>query len=684
LLSHSIKLVNLIMQPTSNLLIQKQADYLYQYLQLSVVSIFMAISMILYLFWDLQEIQDQLVNWYITNLVILSLRLGLWFFYQRRKTNNNPLFWVYLSIFGASLNGTLISLVIFLVPEGLDYYYTYVLLLLGTMGIASIASLGVIKRAYFTYLASMALPLTTFYMTHLNEVQSFHFYGYLIIFLFSSSAAIRINKTLSSAFMMEIENSILTKKLTKETHERIHAEEDLMDKAMELELLNENLECKIKEKTSELEKLAFYDTLTQLPNRHHFYSYLDRTLARNKITNEPFALFFIDLDEFKTINDTLGHDFGDELLVKVSSRLREATRVDDFIARISGDEFIVIIKGDLCENKVAKIADKIINNIAQAYTFSRQQTYVSCSLGISLFPQDADTTNTLVKYADLAMYNAKENGKNAFRFYNNALYEKKAKKFILATALKTAIAHDELYLVYQPLVSIETGEVNSVEVLLRWKSARFGQVPTDKFIPLAEETNQIISLEDFVLKSALNQIKKWNEQRDEKLRVAVNISALHFKHRKFIAQIESVLDQTKFDPNLLELELTESALMDDIHEGINKLSFLRSLGIKVSIDDFGTGYSSMSYLKQLPVDTLKIDKSFIDGIPEDTNNKAITKAIIILAEQFHLQTIAEGVEHKYQLEYLKGAGCHLIQGYYFYRPLSTSDFEKEFCLEDLA
>jgi diguanylate cyclase (GGDEF)-like protein len=636
-------------------------------------------SMLFYLFWDLLQIREQLVNWYLANIFFLLMRLCLAFFYRRSSASaKDPQKWIYLFIFGACLNGTLISFIIFLVPENLEYYYTYVLLLLGTMTIASIASLGVIKHAFFTYLTSLIIPIAVFFLTHINELQSFHFYGYVIIFIFTSSAAIRINKSLISAFTMEIENAALIKQLTQETDVRLLAEGELRDKALEMEFLNENLENKIKDKTSELEKLAFYDTLTQLPNRHHFYNYLDRTLARNKITLEPFALFFIDLDEFKIINDTLGHDFGDELLIKVSSRLRDATRVDDFIARISGDEFIVIIKGDLCESKIAEIADKIITAVSQPYTFSDAQTFISCSLGIALYPHDGETTNTLVKYSDLAMYHAKENGKNAFHFYDNELYEQKAKKFILATALKTPINKNELYLVYQPQVCSQTEQISSMEVLLRWNSPRFGHVPVNKFISIAEETNQIVEVEDFVLRTALTQVKFWNEQSEKPFCIAVNISAIHFRHKKFVEQIESILSQTGFDPKQLELELTESALMKNTQESIDKLTYLKSLGLKISIDDFGTGYSSMSYLKQLPVDTLKIDKSFIDGIPDDQNNSAITRAIIVLADQFHLETIAEGVEHKHQLDFLREAGCHLIQGYYYYKPLTVDDFEKEF------
>ncbi len=670
------------MKSTSFLLAKKQVDYLYQSVNLTVLSLFLAISMVLYVFWEVQPLQEQLLGWYFTNVAILTLRLLLNFFYQRSPVHDSPQKWAYLFIFGACLSGTIISLIIFLVPDSPEYYYTYVLLLLGTLVVASTASLGVLMSAFFIYLASLSAPLVFFFLTHTYELQSFHFYAYLIIFLFSSSAVIRINRSLRSAFTMEIDNRLLRKRLSKETEVRLQAEDELRNNSLELQILNENLECKVREKTSELQNLAYYDLLTQLPNRHHFYEYLDRTLFRNKISQEAFALFFIDLDEFKNINDTLGHDFGDELLIKVAARLRDCTRIDDFIARISGDEFIVIIKGDeLDETKIAAAADNIINCVSRPYNFSDSQTFISCSLGISLYPQDGNSANSLVKYADLAMYYAKENGKNTFYFYNDELYKKQARQFVIATALKTAIKNNELFLMYQPQVSSHDSQVTSMEVLLRWNSRTLGQVPVDKFITVAEESNQILELEDFVLRTALTQVKQWNQQNQRHFRVAVNISAIHFQHKNFVQQIESILAETDFEPELLELELTESALMKNTQESIDKLTYLKTFGLNISIDDFGTGYSSMSYLKQLPVDTLKIDKSFIDGIPEDHNNTAITRAIIELANQFNLQTIAEGVEHEHQLDFLKAAGCHYIQGYYYYRPLSVDDFAREFKLQ---
>lgn len=668
------------METNSFLLVKKQTDYLYQYLNLTVFSLFVAISLSLFVFWDLKQINDKVLLWYLINVIILVFRLLSKVLYLRVKNIKQPIMWSYLFILGSCLSGSVIALLVFLVPPGESLYYIYVLLLISVMLIASITSLGVIRRAFFTYMATLTIPLAVFYLSHGTQLHSFYLYGYLIILAFTSLTILRFNKSLLSAFTMEIENNSLKKQLIQETGNRVQAQDNLLTKTKELQNLNENLEIKVKEKTNELETLAFYDTLTQLPNRHHFYNYLDRTLARNKITKEPFALFFIDLDEFKSINDTLGHDFGDQLLIDASNRLRESTRVDDFIARISGDEFIIILKNVPTEKDLANIATSIIQNISKPYTFNDTQSFISCSIGIALYPQDGTNKHTLVKYSDLAMYHAKENGKNSFQFYNQSLYEQKAKKFILATELKTAIEKNELHLVYQPKVNSQNGKINSMEVLLRWHSNKFGPVPVNNFIPLAEESKLILELEKFVLETALTQVKYWNQHSNEPFTVSINISPVHFQHKGFVQEIENVLSELEINPTILELELTESAIMKDTQECIEKLTYLKSLGIRISIDDFGTGYSSMSYLKQLPINILKIDKSFVDGIPEDKDNIAIIQAIIMLAEQFNLEIIAEGVENEQQLAFLKTAGCHFIQGYYYYKPLSAEDFEDEFNL----
>jgi len=276
------------------------------------------------------------------------------------------------------------------------------------------------------------------------------------------------------------------------------------------------------------------------------------------------------------------------------------------------------------------------------------------------------------------MYQAKENGKNGYHFFNIALYEKKARRFIIENHLKSAIKNHELSLVYQPQVDLNNNQVQNMEALLRWQNKELGFVSPVDFIPIAEDSNLILELGDWILNQAITQVKNWNQQLDNPIRVAVNISGMHFKQHNFAEYIENKLNQWQVHGSLLEIELTESSIMDNTSSSIKKLAQLKALGVHTSIDDFGTGYSSMSYLKQLPIDKLKIDKSFIDALPDDQHNMAITTAIIELARQFNLLTIAEGVEEQAQRNTLKTLGCHFIQGYYYYKPLTSAQFEEKF------
>ncbi len=660
------------------LLIRKQADYLYQYLNISVLGIFLSISLFVFLLWDITAIHESLIKWYFFNLFILALRSISNVLYHNSSDRLQSINWIYLFVLGSCLNGILIAMLIFILPDHNYLYFTYILLFLSMMIVAAITSLGVMRQAFFTYLVTIAVPVFIFYLNHFHEELLIHLYGYLLIFAFSSMSMLRFNHSLLTAFKLELANQQLVSQLNYETDTRMFTQDELWKKRNELEELNITLENKVKEKTNELEALAFYDTLTQLPNRNSFYNYLSRTLTRNKLTREPFALFFIDLDEFKTVNDTLGHDFGDMLLIEAASRLRTSTRVDDFIARISGDEFTIIVKHVDGKAHLATIAQNIINTISQPYLFHETRAFISCSIGIAIFPDDGENASTLLKFSDLAMYQAKENGKNAFNFYHYELYEQKAKKFILVNELKTALKKNELYLVYQPQVHCHNEIINSMEVLLRWQNKKIGPVPTDKFIPLAEESNLILELEEFVLKTALTQVKYWNQSGKQQYTVSINISGIHFQRKDFVQKLERLLKQLDINPNILEIELTESTVMKNTRDNIDKLLYLQSLGIKVAVDDFGTGYSSMSYLKQLPINTLKIDRSFIEGIPGDHENKAITQAIIVLAQQFNINTIAEGVETQQQLTFLKEIDCQMIQGYFYYKPLTAEEFETEF------
>ncbi len=431
----------------------------------------------------------------------------------------------------------------------------------------------------------------------------------------------------------------------------------------------------------ELKNLAMFDQLTKLPNRHYFHEHLESTIKRHERKKEHFALLFLDLDGFKNINDTLGHDYGDLLLQEIASRLSGCIRESDFVARLGGDEFTIVLENVEKVEDIEHIADQIIYAISKEIDLDGTKAYVSGSIGISRYLIDSDCANLLMQYADLAMYHAKENGKNDFIFYNAALNIEKSRAYLIETELRSAIENEELSLNYQPKVDLKTNTVETMEVLLRWNSKKLGFVSPAEFIPIAEKSSLIIKLESWVIQTASLQVKTWNKIAKKDYRVAINISQMHFKQKSFLEDFNTIMQNSGVNLNHLEIELTESAFLSQTEENIQKLSYLQSLGIKISIDDFCTGYSSLSYLKKLPINSIKIDKSFIDGLPNDKDDVAITKTVIDLAKRFNLKTVAEGVETKDQVDLLKELGCDTIQGYYFFKPLSVEAFEQHFVVD---
>jgi|GEM_PF-2276817 len=658
-------------------LVMRQLQFLKQYLPSTIISLFIATSLTTWLIWSKTTQHELLVIWYSGICLLLAIRAYLYFFYIPTHEVDNPQQCIFLISSSAILNGLFTISLVFLLPDNPDIW-AYISLLIAVMVISAIVTLGVKLKVFYVFLCITTLPVLVFKTVQINQIDYFHFFMISIVLIFIVITAQRYHASLINVFLMENETQQLKAELTTEKSKREFAQAQLERQAKELQELNDNLENKVKEKTQELNVIAFYDQLTQLPNRHSFYSYFQRTLVRHLHSLDPFHLLFIDLDEFKNINDNLGHDTGDQLLIQVAERLKFSVRADDFVARVGGDEFAVILKAKIGRSELSSIAEKIIRSISKPYQLDKKQSYISCSIGISAFPQDGDDIHQLIKHADLSMYQAKENGKNGFHFFNISLYEKKARRFIIENELKSAIANHELHLVFQPQVNLENEQIENMEALLRWENHELGFVSPADFIPIAEDSNLILELEDWVLDQALSQVKQWAPQLPHPIRVAVNISGIHFKQSNFAQHIEAKLEQWQVDGSILEIELTESSIMDNTSTSIAKLAQLKSLGIHTSIDDFGTGYSSMSYLKQLPIDKLKIDKSFVDGIPRDQHDMAIVKAIIELAKQFDLITIAEGVEEQAQKDYLSTIGCQYIQGYFYFKPLDKNQFEQIF------
>ncbi len=430
---------------------------------------------------------------------------------------------------------------------------------------------------------------------------------------------------------------------------------------------------KLEHSNIELARLANYDLLTGLPNRAFFTEYLARALREAR----PIALLFIDLDGFKFINDSLGHMAGDLLLKEVAQRLNSSVRRSDLVARLGGDEFTVILEG-LESDDVPVVAQKILNNIGRSYCLNSGEFFISASIGIAQAPQQGDEGETLIRLADTAMYHAKNLGKNQYHMFTETLHQSVAEQAQLAQALRKGLERQEFFLHYQPRVQLRTGEMVSVEALLRWYHPERGLISPGVFIPIAENTGMIQPLGHWVLREACHQARVWLEQ-DRSLRVAVNVSVKQLQQNNFVEQVKLALEQAQLPPYLLELEITESAAMSNVEDNITKLSQLKALGVYISIDDFGTAYSSLNYLKRLPVNSLKIDRSFVHDIDSQTenqaNNMAIVRSIIALGKNMDLQLVAEGVETAQQVKFLQDIGCDEAQGFYFSKPMPAKELE---------
>jgi diguanylate cyclase (GGDEF)-like protein/PAS domain S-box-containing protein len=417
--------------------------------------------------------------------------------------------------------------------------------------------------------------------------------------------------------------------------------------------------------------LAYYDALTGLPNRTLLQDRLTKALASARRQKGKVALLFLDLDQFKTINDSLGHSFGDLFLQAVAERLKRFAREQDTVARVGGDEFVIVLTAvkDVADAAVA--AERIMNAMTAACVIQGRSLSISCSVGISISPEHGTDCETLIKNADAAMYCAKQGGRNRFRFFTEDMNAQVMERLTLENSLRLALGREELFLVYQPQMDIATGRITGLEALLRWQHPELGLVPPDKFIRIAENSGLIVPIGEWVLRTACRQARKWQDEGLPAVPVAVNVSAVQFRQEGFCELIQRVLHETGLAPQYLELELTESLLLSSADVTFSVLQELKAMGLKLAIDDFGTGYSSLSYLKHFPVSKLKIDRSFVRDVAVNPDDAAITNAIISMAKSMNLKVIAEGVENEAQMSFLRAHQCDEIQGYYFSKPLTV-------------
>lgn len=431
---------------------------------------------------------------------------------------------------------------------------------------------------------------------------------------------------------------------------------------------------KRKENEDKIEKLEYSDALTGLPNKMLLNLRINHDMSIANRKKEQLAILFLDFDHFKNINDSLGHAVGDQLLIEVSKRLKNLIREEDTLSRQGGDEFVLVLPNVTAEG-AAHVAKKLLQAIEQAIKVKENELVITASIGIAMFPEDGTDMETLFKCADAAMYLAKENGRNRYRFYTTEIQQHSARILSLENALRYAHMRGELSLHYQPQISLSDGKIIGAEALLRWTHPELGVISPSEFIPVAEESGQILLIGEWVLRNAAMRMKQWIDMGFPPMIVAVNLSAVQFHHEHLSSLVTTILDEVQLPPCYLELELTESVAAQNPLKAVQIMNTLNAQGIRLSIDDFGTGYSSLSYLKRFKVYKLKIDQSFIRDIGVDTEDRAIVTTIITLGKSLGLKTIAEGVETKEQLDFLKENSCDEVQGYYFSKPLNVEDFE---------
>lgn len=552
----------------------------------------------------------------------------------------------------------------------------------GVWSVSFVMTIIAMMRMRLTMLYYVAI--TTFicgsYITFLFPNNAFQFSSaYFIVqnilfcFFFGLAAAafyLNLNrydkavKRLNSVISQKEQINVLCKRLT-------HSEETLAKKNIELQVYNEE----IKKNEKRLHFLAYYDHLTELPNRKMILERLHLLIKLSEVENLTFFVVFIDLDNFKKINDTMGHAYGDRYLQTIANRLQEIVHAEDLLGRLGGDEFALIIQRNILKEEAYCYIENIRNQLCYEIKTACSEFNVSASFGISLFPQDGKEPFELLKSADTSMYKAKELGKNNIQFFRKDMKEDILRKVEMESLLLKAYENKEFFIEYQPQFDALNHSVRGFEALIRWDSPHYGRVAPLSFIPLAEETGLILGIGEFVLSTACYQFKKLQDRFKQNINISVNISTIQMKDRNFVNVIKKVLYDTQLNPQHLELEITESLFIDNIKETIDIIKELKSLNVRIALDDFGTGFSSLSYLRRFPIDTLKINKSFINDLSDKDASIRIVGDIISLGHNLDASIIAEGIENSTQLEYLKRTNCDYIQGFMFGKPMCVNDVE---------
>ncbi|MBF0264899.1 MAG: EAL domain-containing protein [Gammaproteobacteria bacterium] len=498
--------------------------------------------------------------------------------------------------------------------------------------------------------------------------------GYIILFILLYIVVKRADSMIKSQYYQLNESHALLKDA------KVNLEKTVQERTNELSETVKRLESEIVERKNKEEKihhLAHHDTLTGLFNRFSLEIKLEQAIAQNTRSNKQLAILFIDLDRFKIINDTLGHKAGDHLLVKVSEKLKAlCQRQTDIVARIGGDEFVIVLSELTSPTFAALTGTALVQVLSLPVEYGKHELLTSPSIGIAIYPDDGESIDTLLKNADTAMYHVKESGRANFQFYTRSMNKLIEEKMLLEKELRTAIKENSFELYYQPQICTIEKRICGVEALIRWNHPTMGFISPERFISIAEESKLILDIGTWVIDQAFRQIISWNTQGYKDIRMAINVSAKQLESSSFVSNIEHKLKQYQVKPDLIELEVTESSAMVNPEEAISKLQEIRDLGIELAIDDFGTGHSSLSYIQKLPINNLKLDRSFVMDVEHNKNNASICLATISLAHSLGFKVVAEGVENKLQSQYLQDINCDILQGFYFSKPKPAQELEK--------
>ncbi|QOY53750.1 EAL domain-containing protein [Candidatus Sulfurimonas marisnigri] len=589
------------------------------------------------------------------HMIILTRRIMLTFKFNKIKDEPFSYIdikkWMFIYTRCMFFSGAAFGLTLFFLENLEVEYHFFILSMLVALAAGAILTIGEVFTIYISYLAGMLVVTFIWMLLHAEHIYNM---GALLIF-----GVFFYLVSTSRRYADNFREIVLEKNRAKE---HICEQEKAQEEIIEQKCI--------------LDYQAKHDSLTDLPNRALFNDRLKLGIQKAKRNGTILALYFIDLDNFKIVNDSLGHEMGDKVLKEVTLKLKSIMRINDTLARWGGDEFTVILE-DLKNSAAAStLAQKIIKVLTEPLVISGHTLYVTCSIGISLYPQDGKNSEDLIKYADSAMYKAKNEGKNNIQFYSDDMTKLALERVVMESSLRSAINNEEFVVYYQPQIDATNDKLTGMEALVRWNHPINGLVSPFKFIPLAEETGMIVEIDNIVMNIAMKQFRIWKDEGYNPGLLSLNLSMKHLEQQNYIKHLKASMQMYSIDAQELELELTESDIMKRPEEAIVKLKEISDLGVRIAIDDFGTGYSSLSYLKKLPINKLKIDKSFVDDIPDDEDGKAIVRAVIALTHSLNLELIAEGVEEESQKDFLLENGCNNIQGYYYSKPISFVNIQE--------